>query len=57
MLIALIFEGTNRDRRFPLLTKAHLDEYCSFEILLISYSNDRIILSNPIEIYIPHYNL
>ena len=52
----LVFEGTYRDRRYPLLTGAHLKEYHSFEILL-SYSNDGIIWSNPVEIYIPHYNL
>ena len=52
----LVFEGTFRDRRYPLLTGDHLDEYHSFEILL-SYSNDGIIWSNPVEIYTPHYNL
>ena len=38
----LVFEGTYRDRRYPLLTGANLDEYHSFEILL-SYSNNGII--------------
>jgi len=52
----LVFEGTYRDRRYPLLTGEHLDEYHSFEILL-SYSNDGIVWSNPVEIYTPHYNL
>jgi len=52
----LVFEGTYRDRRYPLLTGAYLDEYHSFEILL-SYSNDGIIWSNPIEVYTSHYNL
>ena len=52
----LVFEGTYRDRRYPLLTKEHLDEYHSFEILL-SYSNDGIVWSNPVEIYTSHYNL
>ena len=52
----LVFEGTYRDRRYPLLTGEHLDEYHSFEILL-SYSNDGIIWSNPVEIYTSHYNL
>ena len=52
----LVFEGTYRDRRYPLLTGANLDEYHSFEILL-SYSNNGIIWSNPVEIYISHYNL
>jgi len=52
----LVFEGTYRDRRYPLLTRAHLDEYHSFEILL-SYSNDGIIWSNPVEIYTPYNNL
>lgn len=44
------------DRRYPLLCGSYLDEYHSFEILL-SYSNAGIIWSNPVEIYIPHYNL
>ena len=52
----LVFEGTYRDRRYPLLTGEHLDEYHSFEILL-SYSNDGIVWSNPVEIYTSHYNL
>ena len=52
----LVFEGTYRDRRYPLLTGDHLDEYHSFEILL-SYSNDGIVWSNPVEIYTSHYNL
>jgi len=52
----LVFEGTYRDRRYPLLTGEHLDEYHSFEILL-SYSTDGIVWSSPVEIYIPHYNL
>ena len=53
----LVFEGTYRDRRYPLVTGgAHLKEYHSFEILL-SYSNDGIIWSNPVEVYTPHYNL
>ena len=52
----LVFEGTYRDRRYPLLTGEYLDEYHSFEILL-SYSNDGIIWSNPVEIYTSHYNL
>ena len=52
----LVFEGTYRDRRYPILTGAHLDQYHSFEILL-SYSNDGIIWSNPVEIYTSHYNL
>ena len=29
----LVFEGTYRDRRYPLLTGIHLDEYHSFVIL------------------------
>jgi len=52
----LVFEGTYRDRRYPLLTGEHLDEYHSFEILL-SYSDDGIVWSDPIEIYTSHYNL
>ena len=52
----LVFEGTYRDRRYPLLTGEHLDEYHSFEILL-SYSDDGIVWSNPVEIYTSHYNL
>jgi hypothetical protein len=52
----MVFEGTYRDRRYPLLTGEHLDEYHSFEILL-SYSDDGIVWSNPVEIYTSHYNL
>ena len=52
----LVFEGTYRDRRYPLLTRESLDEYHSFEILL-GYSNDGIIWSNPVEVYTSHYNL
>ena len=52
----LVFEGTYRDRRYPLLTGEYLNEYHSFEILF-SYSNDGIIWSNPVEIYTSHYNL
>ena len=52
----LVFEGTYRDRRYPLLTGSHLREYHAFEILL-SYSKDGIIWSNPVEIYTPKYNL
>ena len=32
--IILVFEGTYRDRRNPLLIGEYLDEYHSFEILL-----------------------
>ena len=52
----LVFEGSFRDRRYPLVTGAHLNEYHSFEILL-SYSNDGIIWSNPVEVYTPYNNL
>ena len=52
----IVFEGTYRDRRYPLLTGEHLNEYHSFEILL-SYSDDGIVWSNPVEIYTSHYNL
>ena len=52
----LVFEGTYRDRRYPLLTGNYLNEYHSFEILL-SYSDDGIVWSNPVEIYTSHYNL
>ena len=52
----LAFEGTYRDRRYPLLTGTYLKEYHSFEILL-SYSDDGIVWSNPVEIYTSHYNL
>ena len=55
-MFVLVFEGTYRDRRYPLLTGKRLDEYHSFEILL-SYSNDGIIWSNPVEVYTSHYNL
>jgi len=52
----IVYEGTYRDRRYPLLTGDHLDEYHSFEILL-SYSDDGIFWSNPVEVYTSHYNL
>jgi hypothetical protein len=39
-----------------LVTGAHLNEYHSFEILL-SYSNDGIIWSSPVEVYTPYNNL
>ena len=52
----LVFEGTYRDRRYPLLTGDYLNEYHSFEILL-SYSDDGIVWSNPVEIYTSHNNL
>ena len=52
----LVFEGTYRDRRYPLLTGDYLKEYHAFEILL-SYSKDGIIWSNPVEIYTPKNNL
>ena len=55
-MFVLVFEGTYRDRRYPLLTGKRLDEYHSFEILL-SYSNDGIVWSNPVEVYTSHYNL
>ena len=54
--LVIVFEGTYRDRRYPLLTGEHLEEYHSFEILL-SYSDDGIVWSNPVEIYTSHYNL
>ena len=52
----LVFEGTYRDRRYPLVTGNYLKEYHAFEILL-SYSKDGIIWSNPIEVYTPKNNL
>ena len=53
---ALVFEGSYKDRRYPLLTGDYLNEYHSFEILL-SYSDDGIVWSNPVEIYTSHNNL
>jgi len=54
--IILVFEGTYRDRRNPLLIGEYLDEYHSFEILL-NYSDDVTIWSNPVEFYTFDYNL
>jgi hypothetical protein len=52
----MVFEGTYRDKDYPLLTGKYLNEHHWFEILL-SYSKNGINWSNPVEIYIPHYNL
>ena len=51
----LVFEGTYRDRDYPLLTGNKLEEYHWFEILL-SYSRDGINWSNPVEVHIPKNN-
>ena len=51
----LVFEGTYRDRDYPLLTGSRLQEYHWFEILL-SYSRDGLNWSNPIEVHIPKNN-
>ena len=51
----LIFEGTYRDRYYPLLTGKYLGHHKFFEILL-SYSKDGINWSNPVEIYVSKNN-
>ena len=51
----LVFEGTYRDRDYPLLTGKYLNQHKYFEILL-SYSKNGIIWSNPVEIYISKNN-
>ena len=51
----LIFEGTYRDRDYPLLTGKYLGHHKWFEIVM-SYSKDGINWSNPIEIYVSKNN-
>ena len=51
----LIFEGTYRDRDYPLLTGKYLGHHRWFEILM-SYSKDGINWSNPVEIYVSKNN-
>ena len=51
----LIFEGTYRDRDYPLLTGQYLGHHKWFEILM-SYSKDGINWSNPVEIYVSKNN-
>ena len=51
----LIFEGTYRDRDYPLLTGHYLGHHKSFEIVM-SYSKDGINWSNPVEIYVSKNN-
>lgn len=51
----LIFEGTYRDKDYPLLTGKYLGHHKWFEILL-SYSKDGINWSNPVEIYVSKNN-
>ena len=51
----LIFEGTYRDRDYPLLTGKYLGHHKWFEIVM-SYSKDGINWSNPVEIYISKNN-
>lgn len=51
----LIFEGTYRDRDYPLLTGKYLGHYKWFEIVM-SYSKDGINWSNPVEIYVSKNN-
>ena len=51
----LIFEGTYRDRDYPLLTGKYLGHHKSFEIVM-SYSKDGINWSNPVEIYVSKNN-
>jgi len=51
----LIFEGTYRDKDYPLLTGKYLGHHKWFEILM-SYSKDGINWSNPVEIYVSKNN-
>ena len=51
----LIFEGTYRDRDYPLLTGKYLGYHKRFEIVM-SYSKDGINWSNPVEIYVSKNN-
>lgn len=51
----LVFEGTYRDRDYPLLTGTYLGHHKSFEIVM-SYSKDGITWSNPVEIYVSKNN-
>ena len=51
----LIFEGTYRDKDYPLLTGQYLGHHKWFEILM-SYSKDGINWSNPVEIYVSKNN-
>ena len=51
----LIFEGTYRDRDYPLLTGTFLGHHKWFEIVM-SYSKDGINWSNPVEIYVSKNN-
>ena len=51
----LIFEGTYRDRDYPLLTGEYLGHHKWFEIVM-SYSKDGINWSNPVEIYVSKNN-
>jgi len=51
----LIFEGTYRDKDYPLLTGKYLGHHKWFEIVM-SYSKDGINWSNPVEIYVSKNN-
>ena len=51
----IIFEGTYRDRDYPLLTGRYLGHHKWFEIVM-SYSKDGINWSNPVEIYVSKNN-
>ena len=51
----LRFEGTYRDRDYPLLTGKYLGHHKWFEIVM-SYSKDGINWSNPVEIYVSKNN-
>ena len=51
----LIFEGTYRDRDYPLLTGHYLGHHKWFEIVM-SYSKDGVNWSNPVEIYVSKNN-
>ena len=51
----VIFEGTYRDKDYPLLTGEYLGHHKWFEILM-SYSKDGVNWSNPVEIYVSKNN-
>jgi len=51
----MVFEGSYRRKDYKHFTGGSLEEYHSFEIV-ISYSKDGEIWSNPVEIYHGHHN-
>jgi hypothetical protein len=51
----MVFEGTYRRQEYKYFTGGSLDEYHPFEIV-ISYSQDGVKWSNPVEIYHGNHN-